>query len=371
MVEVRHLKKEEMEAAIRLSDQTFRDSERTSMGTAFPQIFTPSMLNHSFGAFVDGKLVAFMGLLPAVINLGKAKISVYSLGSVCTAIDYRGQGIASQMLEEISEFLQKTEASLLLVSGDRTLYRKAGCFPFGQLTRFTYKGSSYIPSKDLNISEMETSDLLGMVRVAEKREVAYQQGLLDFSELIEAEAYASNIKLSHKVLVNKSEGLISSFLVVGLPHHSSVNRTAIAIEWAGEVDELESLLAYAVETYQLDEIEVPVPWQDQVLLENLSSLPNQKVKNQGTIKVIDAKCLLQQIYPYVKEKFKGNVRFKTDENGCVEVITPTVTETLSPEELISFLFNVDAIDKSVVKLQQATNNAFPIPFPNTAGLNYL
>ncbi|GFZ78819.1 hypothetical protein GCM10008018_25450 [Paenibacillus marchantiophytorum] len=62
MKEIRLLQGNEWEKAIRLSDMTFREIEQGSMGSAFPQVFSPS-LHQSYGMFVEKELVAFMGLV--------------------------------------------------------------------------------------------------------------------------------------------------------------------------------------------------------------------------------------------------------------------------------------------------------------------
>src|SRR4051812_20787883 len=91
MIEIRFATNEELKQAADLSDSVFRDAEQPSMGIAFPQIFT-SCQNQSIAAFEDGKLVAFMGLVPNIIKIGQAQLFIHSLGSVCTHPEYRKKG---------------------------------------------------------------------------------------------------------------------------------------------------------------------------------------------------------------------------------------------------------------------------------------
>src|SRR4051812_3407039 len=115
MTEIRFANNEELKQAAALADSVFRDSEQTSMGVAFPQIFSAG-LNQSMAAFEAGKLVAFMGLVPNIINVGHSQLQIHCLGSVCTDPEYRGKGHASLILEQIYAFIKQSGSCMLLVS---------------------------------------------------------------------------------------------------------------------------------------------------------------------------------------------------------------------------------------------------------------
>ncbi|MDF2719466.1 MAG: acetyltransferase, family, partial [Paenibacillus sp.] len=60
MEEIRLLRPDEFRAAAALADLVFRDADHKSMGDAYPNAFSPSLLQ-SYGAFVDGSIVSFVG----------------------------------------------------------------------------------------------------------------------------------------------------------------------------------------------------------------------------------------------------------------------------------------------------------------------
>jgi predicted N-acetyltransferase YhbS len=373
MVEVRPLTVKDMQSAIRLSDKTFRDSEQKSMGEAFPFMFSKGLIGQSFGAFIDGKLVSFMGLVPSVIRIGEAQLKVYSLGSVCTDEDFRGQGHASAILEKLLHFLEQTDASLLLVSGDRSLYTRAQCYSFGKIKRFTFNregGKSGQGTTQNSICEMKESDLLRMTNLANTRSFAYEQSVADLGILLKAEAYASCLKLTHKVLVYEEEGEITSFLVAGVPFGSDQNRNPIAVEYAGQPEEITALLSYALQAYGLEKIEVPVPWHQKDLLAELGHLAYKDEQNQGTIKIIQPERLVQELQPYLRNKNNDSIKLETLSDGSIEIITPGARETLDFERFISLIFNPN--ENSVIhkSLKEELGEVFPLPFPYTAGLNY-
>src|ERR1700724_1990061 len=102
MAEIHQVQGHEMNEAIQLADAVFRDAEQVSMAEAFPLVFSQS-LGQSLGAFEQGKLVAFIGIVPAFIKVWLSRLPIYSLGAVCTHPDYRGRGYAGDLLNAIKQ----------------------------------------------------------------------------------------------------------------------------------------------------------------------------------------------------------------------------------------------------------------------------
>ncbi len=73
----------------------------------------------------DGKPVSHMRLVYNVLSLNGCRLKIASIGGVCTHPDYRGQGIASTLLDHCVKAATDRGASLLLISGERGLYRRA------------------------------------------------------------------------------------------------------------------------------------------------------------------------------------------------------------------------------------------------------
>ncbi|KKI93290.1 hypothetical protein WQ54_05535 [Bacillus sp. SA1-12] len=366
MVEIRQLQKQDREAAIALSNQTFRDDEQTSMVDAFPLMFSPGNIEQSIGAFAEGELVSFMGIVPAFIRIGTAKVAIYSLGSVCTAEEHRNKGYASQILDKVFQYLKTTDAALLLVSGDRSLYTRADCCYFGNSKRYLVNGKN--AKYNHNIREMREGDLLSLVHLAQQRPIRYDQSVSDFQTLLQAEAFASCLKLTHKTLIMEENGELTSFLVLGIPNQTG---KSIAIEWAGNPNEITQLLAYAAKKYELEEIEVPIPWHDQELQKELHDAPFKSEKNQGTIYIIDPERLVKQLAPFLKTKLEEPIQCKSIQDGMIEVGIGTHKAILTKADFISVLFDPEPNNEKNKELQKESQGVFPLPFPYTAGLNYV
>lgn len=380
MSEIRALCEKDLTAAISLADDIFRDSKQKSMAEGFPNIFSKHTINQSFGAFDGERLVSFLGLVPSVVCIGAAKLNVYSLGSVCTHPDYRGRGCAGAVLEHVIKRSEEAGASLLLVSGSRSLYTRANCHPFGEMTQFTLDPQAALTilsrhsGDEVNIREYEVTDLFGMTDLANSRGSHFEQSISDLALLIKAEAYASCIKLHHKVLVAEKDGGLAGFAVIGIPYRREQKRQPVAIEWAGDSDVVALLLASAVERFNLTQLEVPVTWYERGLMSNFSGLSAKSGKNYGTVKVIHPERLINQLRPYLQEQnaeLSRQFTVKQLDNDVTEVSLKGDRMRLDSRAFVSLLFDPEPVPEVDERLKGSVAELFPVPFPYTGGLNYV
>ncbi len=379
-MEIRLVHADEMEQAVRLSDSIFRDAEQISMGPAFPTVFSTS-LGQSYGAFENGKLVSFMGLVPSIIRIGAARLNVFSLGSVCTHPDARGKGTASAILAKVMDHVRQSGASLLFVSGDRSLYTRANCCRFGAIKRFALDASSAETlsgraGAEITIREMGAYDWFRLHKLASQRSVAYEQSVWDLAMLIQAEAYGSCLKLHHRVLVAEKGGDVSAFAVVGVPNEPGSERPGVAIEWAGDEASVAKLLAEAAARYRLKQLNIPVAWHETGLARLLESagVPFQADQNQGTVYISDAARLIDQLRPYLLERnagLGGKLRIESRDNGLNELILDDERAVLNPQQLVSLLFDPEPQTEMQPRLKERLADLFPVPIPYTSGLNYV
>jgi GNAT superfamily N-acetyltransferase len=381
-MEIRLVTNDELEQAIRLADDIFRKPGQSSMGTSFPLLFNPG-LSHSYGAFEDGRLVSFMGLVPFVIHVGKAQLNVFSMGAVCTHPEYRGQGIAGQLLDRCKQHADEAGAALLFISGDRSLYTRVHCYPFGRTERFTLDAESAARLKTaaaaaalqagdspLVLRPFEAADAFALHTAAAAREVAYAQSVSDLARLIDAEAYASCIRLTHQTLVAaRGTGSVESFAVIATPGHSADgNKPPTAIEWAGPASCVGALLADAVERWNLPQLEIPVGWHEQQLIQLLreAAVPSVTKANSGTVYAVNAQRILDQAAANrLIEGQQLDLDLTAEQDGTYRLAAGDTSISLTPSELVSLLFDPESPHKPSIPGWSA------IPLPYTSGLNYI
>ncbi|WP_449540361.1 GNAT family N-acetyltransferase [Ferdinandcohnia sp. Marseille-Q9671] len=360
MVEYRLLEEKDFQQAIDLADKVFRKEGHVSMGIAFPQVFS-SAFHQSYGAFMDGKLVSFIGLVPSVLHIEDAEVQAYSIGAVCTDLDYRKRGLANTLLQMIFEHINKSGASVLFVSGDLPLYLKQGCTFYGKMNQYTIQQGDLKKGKGYTVRELQPTDWFHMRRLSHQRPIRYEQSIYEIAQLNEAAGFASISKMKHKVLVAEENSEVKAFLVFGVPYQEQENVNSRIIEWGGDPEAIQDLIAEAF-TSGLHTLLFNLPVYEKDMAQKLDSVLEKKEQPfPGTMKIMNLDLLLQQLAPYFKEKLQVS---KVDEH-TIKLTSKNESVTISQSELEELIVKGDKTKDSWL------DEFFPIPFPFPQGLNYV
>lgn len=379
-IEISLIEASRMEEAVELADLVFRsqDPEKKSFGKSHPQAFSTA-LNQSYGIYEDGRLVSFVGLVPSVIRIDPAQIHCFSVGGVCTHPDYRGRGYASRLIETVLRHVNDSDASLLIVSGNRSLYTRTYCFPYGAVKECRIDAQS-IPgmlerisrSPDLSIREMMSTDWFGIHHLSKSKSVSFERSIWDLALLLEAEPTGAISKLRHKVLIAEQKGVIQAFVVVGVPY-SATSSNPCVLEWAGDATAITSLLADAVQRYDLDELNMCIPWHEVDLI-RLLALENSYVPNSGTIRIMDSERLMKQLMPYlltIDEKLASRIKTSMLSDGTTLLKIDSDYTNLDRRAITSLILDVNTDYNTKKPIGHLLSKLFPIPFPNIRGLNFV
>ncbi|MEK5038300.1 GNAT family N-acetyltransferase [Sporosarcina sp. FSL K6-3457] len=364
-MEIRRLKADEFEQAIQLADQTFRDQEHTSMGQAFPHVFSTE-LGQSFGAFDGETLVSFMGLVPATLQIGSATLTVFSIGSVCTHENYRQQGISTKILQEIYRYTDQAAASLLFVSGDRGMYMRNDCYHFGKVSNYTISQTKCDYGGD--ISQAQSEDIFQIDSIRRATKVRFNSSIWEWRVLLEAGAFPSIFKMKQALYVASRDGVIEGYAVMGLPIASSTQQQAIVTEWGGDTKVVYEIFQNILAQGLMKEIGLTIPWHEK-FCEELNQHPYEDQRNSGTIHIVNATRLLEQLLPYIYEKniqVAQSLTIETLEDNHVILHYSGTKITLTPEDLVTLLFVPQEND-----LLGELQTVFPIPLPYTEGMYYV
>ncbi|NGZ74895.1 GNAT family N-acetyltransferase [Saccharibacillus alkalitolerans] len=414
MIDYRLMQSHELAEAARLSDAVFRQGARPSMAEMFPRLFSPRM-PHSFGAFAeDGSLAAFMGLAPSTLRVGgAATIRAFSIGSVCTAPEHRGAGLAGRLLERCTAYARHAGAPLLFVSGDRTLYTRAGCVPFGRAANAVLRGvrsdslapsdfraaadafahasaavrrALYAPAAPppLTVREAGTRDLLRLHGLYSAGGTAFEEGAAGLGDLIAAAAQCGVLGLEQRVLLASIEDTPVAYAVIGMPPHlkhysfdgieppppapAGVPDAAPAspptvIAYGGAPLYAADLLRYPAERWGLDELHIPVPWQEEELLSLLRKAGAEVAfgPNAGTLLITDPEHLLNQ----AQELWSRPWREALQTDGRGNLFAASGKRQIDRSEWTGLLF-----DPEYPRSDDVPDWLTPIPLPYLYGLHF-
>nr|WP_309100975.1 GNAT family N-acetyltransferase [Fredinandcohnia onubensis] len=360
MVEFRLLEEGDFQQAIGLADKVFRKEGHISMGVAFPQVFSHAFYQ-SYGAFIDGTLVSFIGLVPSILHIEASEVQAYSIGAVCTEPEYRKRGLANTLLQMIFDHVNKSGASILFISGDLPLYIKQGCTFYGKLKQYKIKQDDLKQEKAYHVRELQPTDWFQMRKISQRRPVRYEQSIFEMAQLNESAGFASIFKMKHKVLVAEENQEVKAFLIFGVPYQEQENVESRIIEWGGDPEAIVSLLKEAF-SYGIESLLFNVPTYEKELILKLDpELGSGEQSFPGTIKIMNLGLLLQQLAPYFKDKLHIS---DIDENNKT-LIYKGNSVTISNRDLEELIL------KGNKDLDSSIHDLFPIPFPFPQGLNYV
>ncbi|OME93001.1 MULTISPECIES: GNAT family N-acetyltransferase [Paenibacillus] len=364
------MKSDQLHQAVELSNRIFlKQPEQPSMGVSFPPIFSPG-ISHSYGAWDQDKLVSFMGFVPFTIQTRGARLNVYSIGSVCTDPDYRGQRLAGSLLEQCIRHGEASGASLILISGGRSLYTRAGSRLFGRAFRFQLDQGAIEPlrtvtGKQVRIRAMQPQDLFHLQRLMEQREAGYVTTASELNKLLDASAYSNVIRLEQQVLVAEEDGVLTAFAIIAVPGVvMTPSRESTLVEWGGSPEAAALVIAEAISSFNLSELTVPLPWQDKelaALIQSTGVMP-EYIQNEGTVYLVSGPELLRQLAPVLPE---GLIQ-ADGEHGPYRITLNNEVLELDDEGLLSLLFDPESSYRA-----NGSVTFDPIPLPYTAGLQYI
>ncbi len=382
MVNIRRVHIDELPMAAELANQVFCETGEQYMGTAFPTLFRPGV-PHSYGAFDDtGKLVSFMGLVPVVITSGSEQITAFSIGAVCTHPDYRGQRLAGQLLERCRQHAIEAGASIIFISGDRSLYTRVGSQFFGRIHRFelTREHATMEPSGLWELRELEPRDLFAVHAQLQHPSAHVDMSIGELQQMLGAEAMAHVNQQQQKVLVAATSNGIAGVAILSVPHsppgdqhpseHVSTFRTGSIIECAGRPDAVCELWLEAIRRFELSSLTVTIPWQDELMLAvaQATGASSTTIRNGGTVMIVNGGALIAQTGLLGDLNDWASVHMTiNDEDASYTVHTPTGEYKLADDvELCSLLFDRES------DALAAQNGAFPtVPLPYMYGLYFI
>jgi len=135
------LTEKDRDSLLQVVNSVFRDPKKPSsrMEDEYVNLFHPDNL-HNFLAILDGnRIVADVGVIYESLFINGAKLKTAEIGSVATLPEYRGKGLATQLVETAFKNAREENADIMLISGGRNLYQRIGCAPCGKYQEWTVR----------------------------------------------------------------------------------------------------------------------------------------------------------------------------------------------------------------------------------------
>lgn len=165
MTRIAAIEPKDFRQLIEVLDIVFRPDGRASMEHETPQLFVPENFENLRVVYDGDRVVSHFGLLFRDALLYGHRLGIAQVGAVATHPDWRGRGLATQLLEHCMDFARAKGAHLLMISGGRGLYVRNGARSVGCLYRGAIRGE-HLGGMDLSSYTVRPLDAADLPRAA-------------------------------------------------------------------------------------------------------------------------------------------------------------------------------------------------------------
>lgn len=326
----RSIRREELESAARLD------------ALCFPAAVNQVGLEVLIASYVSERLdriqvITHRGVPVCKMNLYRNRVNLYgsllridNIGSVCTHPDYRGQGLATRLLAHCIRLLTASGARLLLISGTRGLYVRAGCVAAQAFESFTLTPDrSWEEAEGIALRPASEEDAPLCARLYQAEPARYAREVRKFdAHFRQGEGFPKA-----EDWIVEVNGRPAAYFFTALPWQYEVDHEAglragvrEVVEYAGSRVALVGALGLWMTRLALREARLFIPWQDEDMccLLRRQGWKGEKTRlPDHTMRILDLRGLMADLRPYVRERLpralRRGLRFEQEGDRCAIV----------------------------------------------------
>jgi predicted N-acetyltransferase YhbS len=292
----RAVKPTEVESLRALTGQVFRPS----LMRDYPQLFHEGNWENLRVCVDDGRVVSHVGMTEQGAVLDNCRIQVACIGAVSTHPNYRQQGLASACFDDAVAKAYRDGIDLMIVSGDRNLYRMRGCMRVGRGLSFTVTPDNLptVFGERITVEIMREGEL-PQVMACYRREPAR------FARPPEAYRFPLErgivMDRPSDFLVIRAGGDFRAYAIVRRPREDQQIGLS---EFAGDRHALLAALPPILARYEAVSLDFFVPGHDDLFrsLCEQSGLQGEPRATSGTYKLINFPQLMARMRPRFEER---------------------------------------------------------------------
>lgn len=370
--------RKELPMVERLANAVFRNYEHApqTMFQEYPDLYDEDNLENIRIIAVGGVPVANISFLPQTVAIGPALVPAATLGGVCTLRDYRGQGYSTALLEDCIRKMERMGIFVLHVSGDRHMYRSAGCLPAGLV--FDYRLSA-TPWEEpcVQIQHAGENQMNAIVRLYAREHGRYIRSRDRMERLMNSRKYVDLPGVERHTALVTREGAAAAYFVL-----RTDGEAGRIVEWAGDKRLVLSAAQRIMVRYGLNELSGSVLHRDE---DAIAFLRNRGValsprRQSGTVKIIHFPGFMEALRPYFTERcpmdIVNSMSFScSDETATFHLFGGRFT-LAGKAAWNDLVFGGASLGEEIIvcesgrhEFQRFFSAVFPLPFPDTGNLS--
>ena len=348
-----------------------------------PHVFCSRNIENLRVIAVNGEVVSHLAIWKGWLYIYGIKLKVGLVGCVCTHPNYRMKGYASALVKDAFMKMSKDGVDLVMISGARSLYSRAGCVEAGILYDYRIPVSIL---KDLTSGlewlkvERYTEDkILDLVNVYQREPVRFRRSLEEFKML------AGRVHLEVQGLLNifisyLADKPISYVALTGGLWEKAMSELTVP-EYAGSRIAIIRTLYEASKILGAEYIKLLIPygdWEFMGLLDKVGLKPKASYA-PASLAILNPVNFIEKIHPYIEEKIGVNTNFNVKVyDNCFEIhVSGENIKLEDPRSLVLLIFgkpeiirNPDTPKFDFSVFPEILKKVFPMP-TITYGLNYI
>ncbi len=329
---------EELAQVTELADRVFMPGRTGIMGDLFPRLFHEKNLENLFVFSENGRVISHVGMVERNARIAACALRVACMGAVATEEEQRGRGLASQLVQMALDKARADGVDVMLISGDRTLYRRVGAMPVGQDFRCIADTPilEQLHHPGLRVHSALAGDLAACAEAYDAKPTRFVRPKEEWNDRISTNAAAEGW---HHLLVIEEDGTFRGYVAVNRGHrgHGEV------AEFGGVPAAIAGALQAVSGAVGESSLKITLQSHDVVLHETLTQAGAvfTPVSVDGAWTIVSFARLMERLRPWIERRAgkaaEESLTYGEDEGICTLAMLGE-TLVLSRAEAVQLVF---------------------------------
>ena len=348
----------DLSSILELADCVFMQGRTGIMGDLFPRLFHKDNLKNLFVFSENGRVVSLVGMVERKARIADCELHVACMGAVSTYEEYRGRGLSSQLVQTALDKARADGVDVMLISGDRTLYRRIGAVPVGCDFRCVLDADvlNRLHNPSLRVRKAHAGDLAACATAYDEKPARFVRPMGEWADRLNSKAAAEGW---HHLLIVEAAGVICGYLAVNRapawPHGE-------VAEFGGTPAAIAGALRSMCDTTGETSLKITLQWHNDALKALLSRAGAKftPVSVDGTWTIVNFARLMERLRPWIEQRTGKAAAQSLECNEDEETCTLSMlgeTLTLSRAETVQMIFGTP----EGLTLSPPFRNVFPAP----------
>ena len=283
-----------------LVDKALMGGAEGAMFRGYPTVFNEENSPNCLVLVDDGRVVTHVGMTQRWASIAGCTVRVACIASVATDEAYRNRGLASQVFAAACEKAFAEGVDFMMISGGRSLYRRAGAVDVGRdfIATIDAGAAASLHARDIRIDEFVEGDLDACAALYDTRVARFVRPCDDWQWLARSRSV-----MSRDVDMNivRRRDAACGYFITGRDNREGVTDV---LEFAGENTAIAGALKSLLARRSSRAVKMRLQQNDfalKSLLEN-ASVGVTPEKTMGTLLIINFEQLMPRLTPWFEHR---------------------------------------------------------------------